>query len=161
MPLQFLRPMALPRVTTLRRFLGVAKLSTDAPKTAASMSTPVSAPTKPATTPKQPYRVSRTPSNNLPVYLLAKSGGNLKQTKVRKIEGDIKLLRAHLQQALGLKENEVTINQLTQQIIIRVCGSILWDRYELLLIIYDYRATRNRRSRSFWTSNTFSRVVMV
>ncbi|KAM3083301.1 54S ribosomal protein img2, mitochondrial [Clarireedia jacksonii] len=118
-PLSFLRPMALPRATTLRRFLGVAKLSTDAPITTASMSTPVSASTKPATAPKQPYRVSRTPSNKLPVYLLNKAGGNLKQTRVRKIEGDVKVLRTQLQQALGLGEKEVTINQLTQQIIIR------------------------------------------
>ncbi|PQE32373.1 mitochondrial large ribosomal subunit protein [Rutstroemia sp. NJR-2017a WRK4] len=119
MPLQFLRPMGLPRVTTLRRFLGVAKLSTDAPKATASMSPPVSTPTKPATAPNQPYRVSRTPSNNFPIYLLSKAGGNLKQTKVRKIEGDIQVLRTQLQKALGLKEREVTINQLTQQIIIK------------------------------------------
>jgi large subunit ribosomal protein L49 len=128
MPLQFLRPMGLPRVTTLRRFLGVAKLSTDAPKATASKAPPVPTPAKPATAPNQPYRVSRTPSNNFPIYLLSKAGGNLKQTKVRKIEGDIQVLRTQLQKALGLKEREVTINQLTQQIIIKVCGSILCIR---------------------------------
>lgn len=54
------------------------------------------------------------------MYLLAKRGGNLKQTKIRRIEGNINVLRTDLQQALGVDEKEVVINQLTQQIIIKV-----------------------------------------
>jgi len=56
----------------------------------------------------------------MPVYLLSKRGGNLKQTKLRRIEGDINVLRSDLQQALGVDEKDVVINQLTKQIIIRV-----------------------------------------
>jgi len=43
----------------------------------------------------------------------------LKQTKLRRIEGNINVLRKDLQQALGVDEKEVVINQLTQQIIVR------------------------------------------
>jgi large subunit ribosomal protein L49 len=111
MSLSFLRPLALPRASTLTRFLGIAKVSTT---TASSITPP--APSAPA----KPYRVERTGSNNLPVYLLSKRGGNLKQTRVRRIEGKIAVLRAELQELLKVDESEVTINQLTQQIIIKV-----------------------------------------
>jgi len=63
----------------------------------------------------------------MPVYLLSKRGGNLKQTKLRRIEGDINVLRTDLQQALGVDEKDVVINQLTKQIIIRV----RWKPFEL------------------------------
>jgi len=43
----------------------------------------------------------------------------MKQTKVRKLHGDISVLRTELQEALGLEEKEVVINQLTKQIIIK------------------------------------------
>jgi len=43
----------------------------------------------------------------------------LKQTKLRRIEGNINVLRTDLQQALGVDEKDVVINQLTQQIIVR------------------------------------------
>jgi large subunit ribosomal protein L49 len=109
MSLPFLRPLALPRPSTLTHFLGIARVST----TTASSATLTSVPAK-------PYRVDRSGTNNLPVYLLSKRGGNLKQTKVRRIEGNINVLRADLQQALGVDEKDVTINQLTQHIIIKV-----------------------------------------
>ncbi|KAL3426248.1 mitochondrial large ribosomal subunit l49 [Phlyctema vagabunda] len=99
-PLSFLRPMALPRPATLQRFLATAAASNAA--------APVSA-----------YRIARTASKNLPIYLLEKRGGNMKLTKVRKIEGDVSVLRAELQEALGLGEKEVVINQLTKQIIVK------------------------------------------
>jgi large subunit ribosomal protein L49 len=69
-----------------------------------------------------PYRISRTPSNSLPIYLLRKRGGNLHQTKLRKIEGNIAALRTDLKEALQLEDKDVVINQLTKQIIIRVCS---------------------------------------
>lgn len=66
------------------------------------------------------YHVYRTASQQLPVYHLAKRGGNLHQTRVRKIEGDIRALRDDLQRALSLKEEHIVINQLTRHIIIKV-----------------------------------------
>jgi large subunit ribosomal protein L49 len=115
--------MALPRPSTLHRFLGIVKSSTAAAPSPSA-----------ATTPSQtkPYRVLRTPSNNLPIYLLRKRGGNLHQTKLRKIEGNINVLRKELREALGMDEKEVVINQLTKAIIIkvRICGLKLrkWAR---------------------------------
>lgn len=43
----------------------------------------------------------------------------MKLTKVRRIEGDVTALRNDLRAALGLDEKEVTINQLTRQIIVK------------------------------------------
>ncbi|TGO25195.1 hypothetical protein BPAE_0085g00150 [Botrytis paeoniae] len=122
MSLQFLRPMALPRPTTLRYFLGVARLSTNPAsssptKEAISTSTPIPSQTTPATAPNQPYYVSRTPSKQLPVYALSKAGGNLKQTKIRKIEGDIMKLKEQLEDAFSNKE--IRVNQLAKHIIIK------------------------------------------
>ena len=67
-----------------------------------------------------PYHIHRTPSQQLPVYKLAKRGGSLKQTRLRKVEGDVKALRGDLMTALGLEEGEVKINQLTGHILIKV-----------------------------------------
>ncbi|KAF7876421.1 hypothetical protein EAF04_001513 [Stromatinia cepivora] len=116
MSLQFLRPMGLPRSTTLRYFLGVARLSTNS-ASSSSISTSTPPQITSANAPNQPYHVSRTPSKNLPVYALAKAGGNLKQTKIRKIEGDIMKLKEQLEEAFFNKE--VRVNQLTKQIIIK------------------------------------------
>jgi len=43
----------------------------------------------------------------------------MKLTKLRRIEGDVNVLRKDLQDALGLADKEVTINQLTRQIIVK------------------------------------------
>lgn len=66
------------------------------------------------------YHVHRTASQQLPVYLTAKRGGNLRQTKVRKIEGDVHALREDLRSAMGLQEQHIVINHLTKHIIIKV-----------------------------------------
>ena len=63
---------------------------------------------------------SKTGTKGIPVYQLSKRGGNLHQTKVRRIEGDIMALKTDLQRALGLEDKEIVINQLTQHIIIKV-----------------------------------------
>ncbi|KAI9878321.1 MAG: hypothetical protein M1830_001254 [Pleopsidium flavum] len=93
-----------------------------APPTSPPSSTashPSSPSPSPSPTPKQPYHVSRTPSNQLPIYLLAKRGGNLHQTRIKKIEGDIAELRKQLQQELKVAEQEIKINQLTRHIVIK------------------------------------------
>ncbi|KAF2835804.1 hypothetical protein M501DRAFT_997469 [Patellaria atrata CBS 101060] len=72
------------------------------------------------TTPTQimlPYHISRTPSAQLPFYLLRKRGGNLHQTRVKGIAGDINVLRTDIQRFLNLPEKEVTINRTTNHII--------------------------------------------
>lgn len=109
--LSFLRPMALPRPSTLNRFLGIARASTT------SIPPP---PLSSSTKPTRAYWVTKTGTKGIPVYQLSKRGGNLHQTKVRRIEGDIMALKTDLQRALGLEDKEIVINQLTQHIIIKV-----------------------------------------
>lgn len=55
------------------------------------------------------------------MYQLRKRGGNMHITKVKHIEGDIEVLKADLQDALGLENGkDVVINQLTRHIIVKV-----------------------------------------
>jgi len=115
--LDFLRPSALPRISTFQRFLTTSKTPDPSASTVASESELAQVEISPSS--PLPYRILRTPSNQLPIYLLAKRGGNLKQTRLRKIEGNISLLRTHLQQALGLEQKDVAVNQLTRHIIIK------------------------------------------
>ncbi|KAF2155202.1 hypothetical protein K461DRAFT_292085 [Myriangium duriaei CBS 260.36] len=69
--------------------------------------------------PNLPYYVTRTPSNELPVYNLSKAGGNKPLTRVRKIDGDLEALRTSLQIHLQLKKDDCVINQLTKQVIVK------------------------------------------
>jgi large subunit ribosomal protein L49 len=112
----FLRPLALPRTSTINHFLRRTVATAAA---SASASTP-SQTVKVVNRQSLPYAVARTPSNQFPVYLLEKRGGNLKQTKLRKIEGDVNVLRKDLVEALGLEDGQAVINQLTRHIIIKV-----------------------------------------
>jgi large subunit ribosomal protein L49 len=112
--------MALPRPSTLHHFLGIAKVSTTTASTTTTASQSQITPAPATSAQAKPYRITRTPSNNYPVYTLAKRGGNMKLTKLRRIEGDVNVLRDDLQQALGMDQKEVVINQLTKQIIVKV-----------------------------------------
>jgi Mitochondrial large subunit ribosomal protein (Img2) len=73
------------------------------------------------------YRVERTPSSNLPIYVYSKSGGTRKETKLRKIEGDIDTLRVQLRDALKVEDKDIVINRLTQHIVIKVSHGMLWS----------------------------------
>ncbi|CZR64261.1 uncharacterized protein PAC_14159 [Phialocephala subalpina] len=132
MSLTFLRPMGLPRPSTINRFLGVGRISTaTASKSVSKPPPPSPKPTK-ATNSSPPsgissietkvytYRITRTPSNNYPIYAMAKRGGNMKLTKIRRIEGDVNAFRRDLMIGLGLGEEEVVINQLTRHVIVKV-----------------------------------------
>ncbi|KFX88615.1 hypothetical protein V490_07513 [Pseudogymnoascus sp. VKM F-3557] len=114
--MSFLRPLALPRAATLTRFLSTSPAVQST--TEATSSTSTSSPA--ASSQSLEYRVSRTPSAQLPIYLLAKRGGNLKQTRVKKIEGNIAQLREDLKVALGIEEDrEIQVNHLTRHIIVK------------------------------------------
>ncbi|KAK3070795.1 hypothetical protein LTR53_009829 [Teratosphaeriaceae sp. CCFEE 6253] len=69
--------------------------------------------------PNLPYFVTRTPSNELPVYQLRKRGGNLKLTKVRKVDGDRAVLREELQGVLGLTEKDAVVNAVTGHVMLK------------------------------------------
>lgn len=93
-----------------------------------------------------PYFIRRTPSNQLPVYLVTKAGGTKQQTKIQKTEGDVDALRNDLARALGFesgdprakKNPDVTINRLNGHIIVKVRRSWVFGftrltvHYELL-----------------------------
>ena len=70
--------------------------------------------------PAESYFVRRTNPGNLPVYQTKKRGGNLQETKIKKIEGNIAALCVQLQEALGVDSKEVKINPLTNDIVIKV-----------------------------------------
>lgn len=126
MNLSFLRPLALPRAATLRAFLTITTASAPKPTPIPIIiSSSTTTPFTPASGPQSsssnlPYHVQRTPSNSLPIYLLWKRGGNMHQTKVRKITGDVLRLRQDLQDFLGADKTEVVVNSLTRQIIVKV-----------------------------------------
>ncbi|KAI9723731.1 MAG: hypothetical protein M1812_001031 [Candelaria pacifica] len=80
----------------------------------------------------EPYIVHRTPSGQLPIYLAAKRGGNLHQTRIRKIEGNVVELRNQLQQALHILPKDIAVNQLTRHILIKG-----WRKPEVKLFLED------------------------
>ncbi|KAF2219840.1 mitochondrial large subunit ribosomal protein-domain-containing protein [Elsinoe ampelina] len=69
--------------------------------------------------PQLPYFVTRTPSNELPVYQFHKAGGNKKLTRIRKIDGNLEALRDAVQSEFKLKKEDCTINSLTRQVIVK------------------------------------------
>ncbi|THZ41353.1 hypothetical protein D6C87_05792 [Aureobasidium pullulans] len=69
--------------------------------------------------PNLPYFVTRTPSNELPIYTLRKRGGNMRLTRVKKIDGKIDVLRDALQMELGVPDAECVINRLTNHVMIK------------------------------------------
>ncbi|KAI9793128.1 MAG: hypothetical protein M1835_007456 [Candelina submexicana] len=133
----FLRPLGLPRRSILNHFKQlsctakaqreiperiIAHASVDEDNNSALKSVMDASPPEvpPPTASPEPYIVHRTPSRQLPIYLDAKRGGNLHQTRIRKIEGNITELRNQLQQALQIPPKDIAVNQLTRHILIKV-----------------------------------------
>ncbi|KAK5713927.1 54S ribosomal protein img2, mitochondrial [Elasticomyces elasticus] len=69
--------------------------------------------------PNLAYFVTRTPSKELPVYQLTKRGGNLKITRVRKIDGRREVLRDELRTELGLQEKDAVVNAITGHVVLK------------------------------------------
>lgn len=130
--LPFLRPLPLPRLSSIhllqRQISSLPRLGQQAAAKIVSkvqIPPPVSSAFKssaqldPAALPPLPYHVHRTASQKLPIYHLAKRGGNLHQTRIRKIEGNVEKLREEIVATLALREETVVINRLTGHIIIK------------------------------------------
>ncbi|DAA74351.1 TPA_exp: Uncharacterized protein A8136_3549 [Trichophyton benhamiae CBS 112371] len=83
-----------------------------------------------------PYFIRRTPSNQLPIYLVTKAGGTKQETRLRKTEGDLNALRDDLVKYLGLesKPSEVYINQTNGHITIKG-----WRKPEVTQFLLDRR----------------------
>ncbi|CAL3971792.1 unnamed protein product [Diplocarpon coronariae] len=114
----FLRPTNLPGPASLQRVLGAARASRAMIRAESTSAASVQA-EQATLAASRPYRITLTRSKGLPIYLLAKRGGNKKLTRIRRIEGDVKELKKDLQEALGMDGKDVTINQLTKQIIVK------------------------------------------
>lgn len=138
--LSFLRPRALPRASTITYILHASRQYeyNSSPNKPARIPTPrpsvprqratsrkgiIDPPPQAAIVPTQAnklYNIQRTAGTNLPIYHLSKAGGNQKLTRLKGIEGDLTVLRDELRESLGLEDKEVTINQLTRQIMVKV-----------------------------------------
>ncbi|OAX81549.1 hypothetical protein ACJ72_04115 [Emergomyces africanus] len=70
-----------------------------------------------------PYFIRRTPSNQLPVYLVTKAGGTKQETKIQKTEGDVDALCSDLAKTLGIEPNskDIYINRLNGHVVVKVC----------------------------------------
>jgi large subunit ribosomal protein L49 len=130
-PSRLLLQLAAP-TTTLRSVPFCRRITTETTSqstSSASPSTPVltpsetsiPAPAEPA--PRPAFLVSRTPSQQLPVYQLAKRGGNMKFTILKKIEGDIRALKSELKSELALEDKQIKINHVTGHLEISVRNS--------------------------------------
>lgn len=73
--------------------------------------------------PSEPYYIERTPTRNLPVYQLAKAGGNLRMTRVRKVGGDAEALRGQLERFLEPRPEYVRINPINGHVEMKVSFS--------------------------------------
>jgi len=101
--------------------------SSQSPSPSSENAEEVQSPNPPLQLTNLPYFVRRTPSNQLPVYLVTKTGGTKQQTKIQKTEGDLEALRNDLARTLGLesgdpraaKSPEVAINRLNGHIIVK------------------------------------------
>ena len=81
----------------------------------------LSATTPNGTEPIKPfYSITRTPTRGLPVYEIAKAGGNLKLTRVRKLAGNRENLKKELEAYLMPKPAYVKINPVTGHVIVKV-----------------------------------------
>ncbi|KAL4868911.1 hypothetical protein BDV12DRAFT_168857 [Aspergillus spectabilis] len=127
-PLQSLRAPSPVSISTQQRrtFLAQLKRQSQTIHEDASTTTPPPSPPKLKVI-NLPYFVRRTPSNQLPVYLVTKAGGTKQQTKIQKTEGDVDALRKDLEQYLGLeadgrdgkKSRDITINRLNGNVIVK------------------------------------------
>ncbi|MCJ1343446.1 hypothetical protein MMC31_001639 [Peltigera leucophlebia] len=115
--LPFLRPLPIVRFYLTQSSLFSRQISAS-PWLQKDAVTAKKAPSE-LTPPQLPYHVYRTTSQQLPVYHIAKRGGNLHQTRIRKINGDVMKLREDIQKALELKEGNIAINPTTGHITIK------------------------------------------
>lgn len=82
---------------------------------------PIALPIKQEITPTETYFVRRTPTRNLPIYQVAKRGGNLKETSVKKIDGQKGVLMQQLEEFLEPKPERLDINPINGHIVMKVC----------------------------------------
>ncbi|KAL5121057.1 mitochondrial 54S ribosomal protein img2 [Pleosporales sp. CAS-2024a] len=125
--------LLLPRAVTCRPRLRLRlPFSTAAPAAATDSHSPHSEPSLrnppkpselaaivPFDQPRPKYFVARSTTGNLPVYTEFKRGGSLQLTTIRKVNGDLVQLRDELRAFLRKRIDHVTINYLTQHVVVK------------------------------------------
>ncbi|KAI9773359.1 MAG: hypothetical protein M1840_007574 [Geoglossum simile] len=126
----FLRPLGVPRPLVFYQFVRLSSSVGQPPDSTflSPLNTPNPIP------PAESYSVCRTNPGNLPVYQTKKRGGNLQETKIKKIKGNIGALCSQLQEALGVDSNDVRINPLTNGIVIKG-----WKKLQVTKFLEDRR----------------------
>ncbi|KAL2106881.1 hypothetical protein VUR80DRAFT_6077 [Thermomyces stellatus] len=79
----------------------------------------IRAPPAPSAATSLPYHVSRTASNNFPVYKRIRAGGSHRSTQVRRVEGDPIRLRDDLRATLDVDADDVIVNPRTRHVIVK------------------------------------------
>ncbi|MCJ1442720.1 MAG: hypothetical protein MMC23_003217 [Stictis urceolatum] len=134
----FLRPLPAPKPAFVRSFIRRATTTAEVTLSGPLVKeNPVATQTfTPAGSPPPPqsltYHVERTGSKQLPIYHLAKRGGNLHQTRIRRISGNVQDLKQDLQKNLELQDDHIKINPLTRHIIIKG-----WKKHEVARFLRD------------------------
>ncbi|KAI1280215.1 mitochondrial large subunit ribosomal protein-domain-containing protein [Xylaria sp. FL0933] len=113
-----LRPLTSRAVSLLLRPLSIRTLATTAQATA-SEPAPITTPSETNATRQLPYFVGRNNLNNLAIYHKKKRGGNLKLTLLKYGEGNLMALKQDIKAALKLSEGEISVNSVTNHIVIR------------------------------------------
>ncbi|KAK4178936.1 hypothetical protein QBC36DRAFT_323648 [Triangularia setosa] len=115
LPSRLLRPTPSP---IFRQFLSTAPSQPQTQSDSALVSPPQqSGPKrlkpKPEQKPTYPFDIGRSATNNFSVYQLAKRGGNLKLTLVKKVEGNRIAFKEELGKALRLSPKDIKVSSLT------------------------------------------------
>jgi hypothetical protein len=103
-----------PPITTSQEIPSTPVQASPIPITEEQANTPPPAPRQ------LPYFVGRNQLNNLSVYQRKMRGGNLKKTLLKRGEGNMQALRNDVAEALTLSQKEVTINNVTRHIEVKV-----------------------------------------
>lgn len=112
-PLLLRRP-ATPRYRYLYLYLHRRPLADSSSRTAtipADFTTPATSPI--------PYFIYKSKTGNYPIYHETKLQGPKLTTRIRKLEGNLAILKEELEKALSLEAKDVEINHLTRHIIIK------------------------------------------
>ncbi|WEW55162.1 54S ribosomal protein img2, mitochondrial [Emydomyces testavorans] len=111
-----------------------SKSTIKSPPTSANLSAGETTPRPALPLTNLPYFIRRTPSNQLPVYLVTKAGGTRQETKLQKTEGDVDALREDLIKVLGMEQNpsDVTINRLNGHVTVKG-----WRKPEIQQFLLD------------------------
>ncbi|EEH44338.1 uncharacterized protein PADG_00627 [Paracoccidioides brasiliensis Pb18] len=81
-----------------------------------------------------PYFIRRTPSNQLPIYLVTKAGGTKQETKIQKTEGDVDALCSDLAKTLGIEpeSKDIYVNRLNGHVVVKG-----WRKPEIQQFLLD------------------------